>query len=146
MCALCVGPVQARPTKCCGRRSMYGKTCSLYIYVLVYHRAYNTYNKHLLHYGHRLLQQQQQYEYSTQQYHINITLCTEHFSCSIFGTMYHCCNNCCCHCYCSHILFERSEFLIATSRKKMCVCATKKSLRVPGISRQKSHHVRSIAW
>ena len=30
-CTLCVDPPQARPTKCCGRRSRYNKTCSFYI-------------------------------------------------------------------------------------------------------------------
>ena len=65
------------------------------------------------------------------------------------------------------ILFERSEFLIDTSQKKktsVCVCSTNLGFSVgyatilgfsvgyvlctyvPGISRQKSHHVRSIAW
>ena len=40
-CSLYVDPLQARPTKCCGRRSGYGITCSFYMYA--YHRAYNIY-------------------------------------------------------------------------------------------------------
>ena len=63
-------------------------------------------------------------------------------------------------------LFERSEFLIDTSQKKVRVCVrlilvlVGKTLilvlvwgtyyvpytYVPGISRQKSHHMRSIEW
>ena len=31
-CTLSVDPLQARPTKCCGRRSRYGKICSFYMY------------------------------------------------------------------------------------------------------------------
>ena len=31
-CTLCVDALQARPTKCCGRRSRYGKTCAFYMY------------------------------------------------------------------------------------------------------------------
>ena len=40
--SLYVHPLQARPTKCCGRRTRYGKTWSLYVYS--YHRAYNAYH------------------------------------------------------------------------------------------------------
>ena len=50
----------------------------LILYVLVYHRVYNTYYKCLV--------QQQQYEYITTVYAWYATLCTEHFTCSIFGT------------------------------------------------------------
>ena len=42
-CTLYVDPLQARPTKCCGRRSSYGKTYPFMCAPLVYHRAYNTY-------------------------------------------------------------------------------------------------------
>ena len=45
-CTLYVDPLQARPTKCCGRRSRYGKTCSFYM--LSNHRAYNTYEYYLV--------------------------------------------------------------------------------------------------
>ena len=69
------------------------------------------------------------------------------------------------------LLFERSEFLIDTSQKNLCVRLCVRLIfvlvwgtcvrlilvlvwrtyyvpdtYVPGISRQKSHHVRSIAW
>ena len=36
-CTLCLDPLQVRPTKCCRRRSRYGKTCSFYMcsYIIV---------------------------------------------------------------------------------------------------------------
>ena len=50
----------------------------LILYVLVYHRVYNTYYKCLV--------QQQQYEYITTVYAWYATLFTENFTCNIFGT------------------------------------------------------------
>ena len=67
-CTLCVEPLQARPTKCCGRRSRYGESCPLLYVFLSY-----------------------------------LTLCTEHFICSIFGItmlLYYCFCCCCCCCCC----------------------------------------------
>ena len=125
--------LQASSTKCRGRRSRYDKTCSFYMYSYIIVRIMNTYYScinnwyQVLRNGHRL---QQPYEQTTVITSIYMPLCTEHFTCRVFGTTTAvttvtssssssrssssssccccrycccCCCCCCCGCCCSHI-------------------------------------------
>ena len=70
-CTLCVDALQAWPTKCCGWRSRYGKTCSFYMYSRTSRISWASTNT------------------TAVRVYINsiyMTWCTEHFTCSIFGT------------------------------------------------------------
>ena len=86
-CTLCVDPLQARPTKCCGRRSRYSmaKQAPYICTPLVCHYAYNTYQV--------LLIPVTSLWASTTATAVRVynsmymALCTEHFTCSIFGTI-----------------------------------------------------------